>query len=215
VLDRTLVLRTERRQQFTPEEVQLQLIARNRNALWTELLCTLNRIVKHLRNRQSEARQVTFRMADFANVALSVAETQGYEAEARAVFQKLEAGRSDLLLADEPIAICLQTWLERPENPGRGMTSGALAAELGAIGAGSGVAWPHRSGHALGQRLSHIATNLRQRFEVAEERDSANQKLYRFGPKAESLNQVESQSQAIQAAQVANSEAVIATILNH
>jgi len=35
----------------------------------------------------------------------------------------------------------------------------------------------------LGQRLSNITTDLRERFEVAVERDPAKQNWYRFWPK--------------------------------
>jgi hypothetical protein len=62
------------------------------------------------------------------------------------------------------------------------------------------IGWPHGNAHALGQRLSHITTNLREQFRVEVERDSANMLQYRFWPKAESLNQAESQIPVIQAA---------------
>jgi hypothetical protein len=47
-----------------------------------------------------------------------------------------------------------------------------------------------------GQHKAHLS----QRFEVQVDRDSANQRLYRFTPKADSLNRTESQQKAIQAA---------------
>jgi hypothetical protein len=112
----------------------------------------------------------------------------------------MESRRTEMLLAEEPIAVCLERWLLKIDNHGRSLTSGELNKELSAIAARHEIAWPYRSGHALGQRLSHIISHLSERLEVQIERDSANQCLYRFAPKAESLNHSESQNSVIQAA---------------
>jgi len=180
VLDRTLVLHTERREQFAPESCQLQTIADNRNSLWSELLRRLNQIVADLGNADGPDEQVEFRMADFARFALTVGRVDGNEEIARAILKKLDSTSSELLLSDEPIAICLEVWLRIARNPGRQVNSAVLNDELKTL---SEVPWPHKSARALGQRLSHITTDLRERFEVSVEQDSANQNLYRFWPK--------------------------------
>ena len=200
VLDRTLILQTERRRKFSPEQAQLQQITRNRNALWTELLRDLNRIVAALVESDGEAGDFAFRMADFARFALIAARVEGHEAEARQVLEKMDARRAEALLAEEPISLCLEKWLQKPQNQGRLVDSGDLNKELSAIAVLNNIPWPHRSAHALEQRLSHIESNLRERLEVESERNSANQRQYRFWPKAESLNQAESQNVVIQAA---------------
>ena len=200
VLDRTLILQTERRKKFSPEQAQLQQIAKNRNALWTELLRDLNRIVAALKESEGEAGDFAFRMADFANFAMTMARVEGHEAEARQVLEKMDTRRSEALLAEEPISLCLEKWVQKPLNQDRVVGSGDLNKELGNIAMLDNIPWPYRSAHALGQRLSHIETNLRERFQVQSERNSANQRQYRFWPKADSLNQAESQNLVIQAA---------------
>jgi hypothetical protein len=200
VLDRTLILQTERRERFAPEQAQLNEIATNRNLLWTELLRDLNRIVAHLRQSDGQVSEGSFRMADFASFALNVAQAQGEADKARIIFQKMESRRTEMLLAEEPIAVCLEKWLLKAENVGRTVTSGDLNKELRFIAGQQGIEWPYVSPRALGQRLSHISSHLRERFEVHVDHDTANQCLYRFAPKAESLKRAESENPAIQAA---------------
>lgn len=183
VLDRTLVLHTNRREEFSPENEQLQTIAANRNSLWSELLWHLNRIVAHLKSDKLAPEQVAFRMADFASFALTAARVGGRQKMAQTILRKLDAARSDLLLADEPIALALEKWLEQPGNQERKITSNQLNPELSAIAAKHEFRWPYGSPNALGQRLSHITTNLRERFNVEDGKDSSNRVWYRFSRK--------------------------------
>jgi hypothetical protein len=180
VLDRTLVLHTQRREQFAPEGCQLQTIADNRNSLWSELLRRLNQIVTDLGNADGSDEQVDFRMADFARFALAVGRVDGNEEAARSTLTKLDSTSSELLLSDEAIAIRLEIWLRNPNNHGRKVSSGDLNGELRWL---AQEPWPYANARALGQRLSNITTDLRERFEVTVERDAANQNWYRFWPK--------------------------------
>jgi hypothetical protein len=180
VLDRTLVLHTQRREQFAPESCQLQTIADNRNSIWSELLRRLNQIVADLKNAHVADEQVDFRMADFARFALTVGRVDGNEETVRSILTKLDSTSSKLLLSDEPIALGLEVWLRIARNPGRQVNSAVLNDELRCL---AQEPWPHKSARALGQRLSNITTDLKERFEVSVEQDSANQNLYRFWPK--------------------------------
>jgi len=180
VLDRTLVLHTNRREQFAPENDQLQAIAANRHALWTELLRFLNRIVAYRNNDKLAAENLPFRMADFASFAITVGWVHDQGQLARSILTKLDSARTGMLLADEPISLCLEKWLEEAKNRGRMVGSKELHRELAIVAAKEDVPWPYGSSHALGQRLSHITTNLRERFSIDVDDKSANRKLYRF-----------------------------------
>jgi hypothetical protein len=195
VLDRTLVLQTQRRAKFSPEQAQLEAIAKKRNLLWTELLRDLNRLLRFVRPSGSDSSEVSFRMADFANFAISSGAAEGQPEKAIRILQCLELRRAETLLSDEPVAECLDSWLADLKNHGSIVTSGTLHASLGPIAKQLGFAWPYRSGQSLGQRLSHITTNLRERFQVEVGQDSAKQRTYRFWPKAESLNPAETNSE--------------------
>jgi hypothetical protein len=183
VLDRTLVLQTSRRKQFSPENDQLRKIAVNRNALWSELLRHLNLIVAYRKNDRMAAENVDFRMADFASFAMAVGRVAGQGDMARSILQKLDSARSNLLLSDEPISACLEKWLEEPGNHGRKTSSGELNTELGEVAKRENILWPYQNAYGVGQRLAHITTNLKERFEVEVEKDSSNQAWYRFSPR--------------------------------
>jgi hypothetical protein len=198
VLDRTLILQTERRKDFVAEHELLEEIAVKRNSLWTELLRGLNKLLSVTPPKAFRAR-TNFRMADFAGFALAVARAEGVEGKAARILECLEGRRSEMLLGQEPIFLCLEKWLGETENCGRQVSSGELHIELSDVARVIGVSWPHRSGHSLGQRLANIASNLGQSFRVETTKDSANQLRYRFWPRAESLNRAESPTDSIQA----------------
>lgn len=186
VLDRTLALRTQRREAFLPENDQLAEIARHRNQLWTELLWKLNRIVATLNESRGERVELSCRMADFASFAVKVARAEGHEETALCILDKMDSRRADMLLSEEPISVCLQKWLENPLNRGRVLPSGELFSELSEVAASLHISWPYRNANALGQRLSHITTNLREQFDVEVGIDRhSKQNLYAFWPKGE------------------------------
>jgi hypothetical protein len=191
VLDRTIVLHAERRLVFDGQNELLEEIAKHRNSLWTELLRGLNKLLSVTPPNLFRSR-TGFRMADFAGFAMAVAKAEGVEGKATRILSCLEGCRSEVLLADEPIFLCLENWLENPENSGRQVSAGDLQRELAPIARTSGIHWPYTSGHSLGQKLAHITSNLSQCFGVEMSRDSANQLRYRFWPKPESLNRPES-----------------------
>lgn len=192
VLDRTLVLQAERLTAYTSEDELLEDIAKHRNSLWTELLRGLNKLLAVTPATQFRTRATGSRMADFAGFALAVARAEGAEKKAARILNCLEGRRSEMLLGDEPISLCLEKWLENPENHGRQVSSSQLQKELSAAATANGFSWPYKNGHSLGQKLAHIASGLSQRFRVEITRDTANQLRYRFWPRTESLNQPES-----------------------
>jgi hypothetical protein len=73
--DRTLVLKLGRLSARQPEQDLLNAVAKRRNEIWSELLDGLNAIVAYLRDHP-ESVPTTFRMADFASLALCVCGVQ-------------------------------------------------------------------------------------------------------------------------------------------
>jgi hypothetical protein len=161
-------------------------------------LRNLNRIVATLRQYGGCCEGVSFRMADFATFALMVARSEGREAEARRILEQLDSRRGEMLLSEEPIAICLEKWLETPANNGRTVTSAELNRELSWSAGLLRINWPYPNPHSLGQRLSHIAGALGQRFDMQCDQDSAKRNLYRFARKPESLKRSETQIDELQ-----------------
>lgn len=196
--DRTLVLRTKRIESFVGESQLLAEVARHRNKLWSELLDELQAIVRHLRESRDQT-TVRFRMADFASFALQVGTLWGCRDVVNSIFAKLEEEQSELIFEDDPICQALELWLVNKENCGRLVDSATLQRELLSLASVNAIAWPYKNSRSLGQRLSHLLPDLRQKFRVEAQTGSAKQRWYRFWPKAESLNHAESDLEAIQA----------------
>jgi hypothetical protein len=195
VLDRTLILGAERFTAFSSEDSLLEEIAKHRNSLWTELLRDLNRLLSVTPNADCfRVFKTSSRMADFAGFAMAIARAEGDDNKATRILSFLEERRNDLLLADEPIFLCLEKWLENPENRGRAISSAELQRELASIAKENGGTWPYTSGRSLGQRLAHITGNLSQHFRVDITKDSAKMSQYRFQSKAGTVNQTNSRA---------------------
>jgi hypothetical protein len=187
--DRTLVLQLERLAEKQPEHELLSAISRHRDVLWSELLDTLNAIVRHL-SEAPESIRVNFRMAYFASFAMKVATTWGCRDEVNAIFTKLEQAQAELVFEDEPIHQVIGFWLQNPANHGRAMYAATLQEEWGRLAATKNIAWPIRSGKSLGQRLGQLLPALEQRFDVNVDMDlHAKQNRYCFWPKGASGEQ--------------------------
>lgn len=197
--DRTLVLRTKRIESFVGESELLADVAQHRDELWSELMDELQAIVRHLRESRDQS-TVRFRMADFASFALQVGTLWGCRDVVNSIFAKLEEEQSELIFEDDPICQALELWLANKENCGRLVDSATLQRELSFLAEENRIRWPYKNGRSLGQRLSHVLPNLRQKFEVNVETDSARQHLYRFCPNAESLKRGKPQFEEIQTA---------------
>jgi hypothetical protein len=98
----------------------------------------------------------------------------------------MQRKQSQMLCEEEPIFDCLRQWLKsNPDNEGKSMTSGELCNELSRVAGSLKLSWPYNGAKSLGQRLSHIMTNLEADFSVDVSSDSSGQKHYAFSFKAE------------------------------
>jgi len=181
--DRTLVLKVDRLVDKKPEDELLCDVEVHRNAMWSELLDELNRIVHYLgQNRQSES--VQFRMADFASLALKIATVWGRRPEVEGAFKKLEQAQAELVLEGDPISLMLKIWLADAANHGRNVSAGVLFSELGTVAKQNNSQWPFANAKMLAHRLRQLQTALKEQFKVEVSEDShAKQNLYRFWPK--------------------------------
>jgi hypothetical protein len=183
--DRTLVLRLGRLDERQPEQELLEAVALHRNAMWSELLDELNRVVRHLRD-SGEPVRVRFRMADFAAFALRVATIWGCRPEIEQVLAKLERAQAELVFEEEPIHDIIELWLNDLANHGRAMEAGTLHAEWGRIASLHFIDWPWDGGRGLGQRLAQLRPALQQKFDLDFAWDGhTKQNRYRFWPKGD------------------------------
>jgi hypothetical protein len=181
--DRTLVLKLARLEVRKPEDELITGVQQHRGQIWSELLDELNRVIQHLK-QSSQSEDIHFRMADFASLALKVADVWGRRFEVEKAFEKLEKAQAELVLKEEPISLTLQNWLQDPANRGRGVSAGTLFEELRWLAASKGSTWPIANSQALARSLGQLRTALQQEFRAVIDWDShAKQNTYRFWPK--------------------------------
>jgi hypothetical protein len=180
--DRTLVLKLGRLVERKAEEELLCDVEVHRNAIWSELLEELNRIVRRLRENP-DSENVQFRMADFALLATKIADLWGLRDEVQTAFAKLETAQADLVLAEEPISLMLGLWLENVANHGRAVSAGELFEDLATIAEKAGSAWPFANAKVLAQRIGQLRTALNQEYRVEVTWNTHDkQNIYRFWP---------------------------------
>lgn len=174
-------LRGNRKEQ-QPFPAMLQEIADKRNELMTELLQEANALISYIKKNGASVGTVSHRMADFASFAILYGRFRGEEGRASSILAKLEEKQHEMLRADEPIVACLERWLATHANHGRTVNSRQLNDELSTIAFSLSIDWPYKTSNSLGQRLSHITSELKEKFKVEEHKDSSKQKLYKFWP---------------------------------
>jgi hypothetical protein len=183
--DRTLVLTLDRLVDRKPEDELLCDVDVHRNAMWSELLDDLNRVVRHLQEHPG-SEPVQFRMADFASLALKIADAWDCRAEVEQGLRKLEGAQAELVLQDDPISLVLGVWLADQSNLGRQVDAGTLFREWSALAGQNNIRWPFANSMSLGKRLGQVQVALKERFEVEIGRNShTKQNQYQFWPKEE------------------------------
>jgi hypothetical protein len=186
--DRTLVLKLGRLLDRQPEQDLLKAVANRRNEIWSELVDGLNAIVGYLR-AHPEPVPVTFRMADFASLALKIATLWGCREELEKALAKLEAAQAGCALEGDPMHQVLELWLRDKANHGRELSAGTLHQEWTDLAKKHRIAWPFANGKSLAQALSQLQFALAEDFEVNLRFDAhKRQNTYQFGPKQPKLH---------------------------
>jgi hypothetical protein len=89
VADRLLLFHVERLETFGAEGELLSELTAQRDTLMTELVGQLQRVLAALHDNKGKSYPTTFRIADFAQFVLRVADADGKLAEAQAMFERL------------------------------------------------------------------------------------------------------------------------------
>ena len=77
----------------------------------TELVGELQRVLAALEKNKDKAYPTNFRMADFAQFVLKVADADGRLAEAEAMFDRLAAEQLAFIVQDDPVIELLEDWV--------------------------------------------------------------------------------------------------------
>jgi hypothetical protein len=188
---RTLVLKLGRLVDRRAEDDLLESVARQRNALWSELLDELNAVVWDMNQNKDQA-AISLRMADFAKLCLRVGRVWGRGSEVEKAIGKLEDAQSELTPENGPIATLLRLWLSQRRNRGRRMDAGDLFEVWGEFARDRGLDWPFDSSKSLAKGLSRMQAASQQEFEIeVRENKGTKQNEYSSWPKPVAKAQAE------------------------
>lgn len=169
VVDRLVLFRMQRLKHFKSEARILKEIADNRNELWSEYLIELNNVVKALRE-DSEPFTTSFRMADFAELGWRISKANSAGDLWLELLDKMQRERSEFLLLDDPIFLCIQGLLTKGVEIDD-MTASQLYKIFKKYAEDEGVEFGYiKSAQSLGRRLGYMLNELRAYFEVKRER---------------------------------------------
>jgi len=129
VASRLLLFRVETLDACMSEYKIYDNLLKHRNDLWSELIRDLNVIVGALA-ADTEPFTSKWRMADWASLGWRISRTENAGDTFIGLLDKMKVSQAEFLLEDNPIAECLEYWLQEPANVGREVTSGELYKEF-------------------------------------------------------------------------------------
>lgn len=162
VAERLLIAKLMRPKEFIPESEVVRDLMKRRDSVWSDLLDTLNWALNALRDNL-EAPRMDFRMADYASFGWRISMAQGGDRAASAfceALKNLEKEQASYTTEEDPVTMCLGTWLqkengfgrEKKSNFGREIDTGLLYKELSEIAREEGLMLPKTSA-SFGKRL--------------------------------------------------------------
>ncbi|MGH7179933.1 MAG: hypothetical protein ACREJC_21330, partial [Tepidisphaeraceae bacterium] len=158
VADRCIVLRLERRKDFTPMQDIREEVLASRNLLLGEYIWYVNQIVNHMRVYNDEIKSETTRMADFASFARIIGEILHWDKEAVPELMAALASERDAFINEEdPLVDLLHKWIAYRgggyKNAGRELTVYELHRELEDFAKVSGLPVLYKSAKTLSQKI--------------------------------------------------------------
>jgi DNA primase len=171
VVDRLLLFRVQRLEQFQSEARLLGEIHKYRNELWSEMLIDLNQIIAAFKT-DDEPFLSQHRMADWAELGWRIARTQDAGDYFIELLAKMDKEQSIFVLEEDPIFLCLDVWLGISQNQGREVTASTLYNEFQVIAEKEKMSFTFKNAKSFGIHLQNILGNLREFFDVkAEKKD--------------------------------------------
>ena len=180
IADRLLLFHVERLEAFGAEGQLLGELTAQRNLLMTELVGELQRILRALRLTKAKAYSTTFRLADFAQFMLRMADAEGQLANAEATLNRLSAEQLAFTAQDDAVIELLEDWVA--SNPGREVTTGTLFMELKTLAALSQPqrAFDFRTSIAFGLYLQSNRATLRALFGAEDRTIGGRKRVWGF-----------------------------------
>jgi hypothetical protein len=177
VADRTIVLRLDRRDDFTPMAVIRQQIESGREELYGEWVYYVNEVVTEIQ-KHGMPMSSNHRMADWESFARVVGRVVGWTSEdVDEMMAALQRERDAFAGEGDSLVELISRWLDQSANVAREVTAQKLHDELGVLAAHFKKPLV-RSANALAQKLR--APYLEAYFEIETSTGRGNTRTYRI-----------------------------------
>jgi hypothetical protein len=183
VADRLLIMKVQRFELFTSAKPLLAEVATNRDAIMSEVILKLQKIVQALRAEHGVDDSSAFRMADFADFAMKVGRQDGWGEKLKRIFAKLGHEQSEFTLEGDPIFETLTIWA--PDHSDLEVTYKELWAELKKIAENEGIDFQEYANNArsFARRMPNIRSNLDEFFDITDIQKGGRRVVHSFRPK--------------------------------
>jgi hypothetical protein len=184
VVSRLLLFRVETLETCLSEYKIFENLLEHRNDLWSELIRDLNKIIAAL-HVDNEPFSIKWRMADWSDLGWRIAKTYNAADVFVELLNKMTVAQAEFLLEDDPIAECLDYWLQEPKNVGREITSGELYKEFTDVAENNKIPLKEAcsSPSAFGKKLKGLSKSIQNFYQVEMQVDNRNKRYYKFNPK--------------------------------
>jgi hypothetical protein len=175
IADRLLIFEVVRRKTFVGDAQILAELAKNRQAIFSELLMNLNRIVAALKSEQP-ALPSNQRMADFAALTATIAKVLNLPGAERAI-AGMDERRNDLVLEGDPLVAALVNYTTLKTTRPEWISTGALFEALQEYGD-----FGKMTARGFGKKLKNLQSNLREHVEIEWREGPHNTKEVKLSP---------------------------------
>jgi len=184
VASRLLLFRVETLDACLSEYKIYDNLLKHRNDLWSELIRDLNIIISALAT-DIEPFTSKWRMADWAELGWRIANIYNKADYFVEMLEKMKTAQAEFLLDEEPIAECLEYWIQEPANVERKITSGELYKEFLEIEEEYKIPFEKAcaSPSAFGKKLKGLLKSLQNFYRIEINVDNRSRRHYTFNPK--------------------------------
>jgi hypothetical protein len=180
VADRLLLFHVERLETFGAESELLSALSAQRNVLMTELVGQLQRVLAALHKNNGKFYPSSFRIADFAQFVLKVADAEGRLVEAEAMLKRLSEEQLAFTVQDDPVIELLELWVKG--HAGQEVTTAELYSALRTMACSSHPqrSFDFKSAVSFGQYLQSNRATLKALFGATDRTVGGRKRLWQF-----------------------------------
>jgi hypothetical protein len=121
-------------------------------------------------------------MADWAELSWRIAKITEQGDEFIRLIEKMDKEQSEFLLEDDPIFLCLDTWMLNPNNHGREVDASTLYNEFQTLAEKETLTFSFKNTRSFGWHLRNIYNDIAEFFNVRAEKKQRRW-VYMFSPK--------------------------------